>query len=585
MPDYRNRPIKGTRAGEGVDPLSLRRDIRPGWEKIKDILADRNWAMILIILGPALMFYDPGFWLGGFLFSAIIYICHRLLIRHHTLPMRLPQTAKCPDLNSPAPGGRKLNQAGGIFYLGNEKGTNEELWLELKDILTHTLLLGTTGSGKSETLLSLSFNALATGAGLLYVDPKGTPKLAHQIYNMARALGRDDDFLLLNFGVTGKGENHKLSNSCNPFSFGSGEVLTELLSALMPSGDDKNAVFQSKGQAVIAALMYALVDLRDKKHLIITPRLIRDYLDAVKFLELSEDERLSEFTRDSLKAALATCNYDFHLPLAKQKSFFEQFGYGKAYFGHALSNLADTYGHIFDIEAGEIDFRDVVMNRRILVVLLPAMEKSPVGLGNLGKIILCCLKAAAATGLGMRVEGTPEEVLGSLPIHFQGTGPFLSIIDEYAAIVTPGFEILLTQGRGLGMATIVASQDYAGIFEADKKGAQQIVANTNTKIFMKLQDSEKTFELLRGQAGTELVVTTDGWLNQPEEGYQDNFKASIERKSRVDLQDLMEQTEGEIHIVWNGRLIRANTFFVDPELVTPLHVSRKLQMPSIERKE
>ncbi|MCL2029657.1 MAG: hypothetical protein FWG97_04500 [Deltaproteobacteria bacterium] len=42
-------------------------------------------------------------------------------------------------------------------------------------------------------------------------------------------------------------------------------------------------------------------------------------------------------------------------------------------------------------------------------------------------------------------EGTPEEVLGSLPIHFQGTGPFLSIINEYAAIVTPGFEILLTQ--------------------------------------------------------------------------------------------------------------------------------------------
>ena len=39
----------------------------------------------------------------------------------------------------------------------------------------------------------------------------------------------------------------------------------------------------------------------------------------------------------------------------------------------------------------------------------------------------------------------------------------------------PGFELVLTQGRGLGIAAIVASQDYAGIMEADKKGAQQLM--------------------------------------------------------------------------------------------------------------
>jgi len=58
-------------------------------------------------------------------------------------------------------------------------------------------------------------------------------------------------------------------------------------------------------------------------------------------------------------------------------------------------------------------------------------------------------------------------------------------VDEYAAIVTPGFEVVLTQGRGLGIAAIVASQDYAGILEADQKGAQQMVANTSIKAFMR----------------------------------------------------------------------------------------------------
>ena len=61
------------------------------------------------------------------------------------------------------------------------------------------------------------------------------------------------------------------------------------------------------------------------------------------------------------------------------------------------------------------------------------------------------------------------DVLEALPTDTVGIGPYLCIVDEYAAIVTPGFEVVLTQGRGLGIAAIVASQDYAGILEADKK--------------------------------------------------------------------------------------------------------------------
>jgi len=66
--------------------------------------------------------------------------------------------------------------------------------------------------------------------------------------------------------------------------------------------------------------------------------------------------------------------------------------------------------------------------------------------------------------------------------------------------VTPGFEVVLTQGRGLGIAAIVASQDYAGILEADKKGAQQMVANTSIKVFMKNHDS-----VFNGQNGQKFL--------------------------------------------------------------------------------
>lgn len=108
-------------------------------------------------------------------------------------------------------------------------------------------------------------------------------------------------------------------------------------------------------------------------------------------------------------------------------------------------------------------------------------------------------------------------------------------MDEYAAIVTPGFEVVLTQGRGLGIAAVAASQNYAGIFEADRKGGQQMVANTSIKVFMKMQDAEKTWELILGQAGQSTVLRTTGYtINEKfSSEYRDTMSTTVEKEDSV----------------------------------------------------
>lgn len=69
-------------------------------------------------------------------------------------------------------------------------------------------------------------------------------------------------------------------------------------------------------------------------------------------------------------------------------SFAEQFGYAQSYFGKALSSLTDTYSHIYGAKDGEVDFADAIMQRRILVVLLPSLEKAPAELASLGPIYI-----------------------------------------------------------------------------------------------------------------------------------------------------------------------------------------------------
>lgn len=97
-----------------------------------------------------------------------------------------------------------------------------------------------TSTSAAGAFLSLFYNVLATTSGLFYIDPKASPKLAVQIWQMARFLDRDDGFRVLNYGTSGKVKGkspRRLSKTDNPFTFGSAEALTQLLVSLMPVSD------------------------------------------------------------------------------------------------------------------------------------------------------------------------------------------------------------------------------------------------------------------------------------------------------------------------------------------------------------
>ena len=581
------RKVRGIEDVEAYDRKRLLRDVRTPLEKVLDVLKGQNAQLIGMGGAGVCLFAFPALALPLFLLGVLFFLptAYRLKSGHNRLPFRMPIGESGKDAGDPLPGRSGYARPEGIFFLGNRLQDRKELWLKAKDVLTHTLLFGTTGAGKTETLVSLSYNSLATGSGLFYIDPKASPKLDFQIWQMARFLGRDDDFRTLNYGTSGKAQGkspRRLSNTNNPFTTGSAEALTQLLVSLMPASEGANSIFADNAQTLISGLMYALVDLRDKGEIKLPTSTIREHLALEACVKLARDERLGEAARASIGAALSTCGWlsskgDDEQP----QSFAEQFGYAKSYFGKPLSSLTDTYSHIYGAEDGEVDFADAIMQRRILVVLLPSLEKSPAELASLGKISLSAIRNACSVGLGANIEGGAADVLESLPTDAIGIGPYLCIVDEYAAIVTPGFEVVLTQGRGLGIAAIVASQDYAGILEADQKGAQQMVANTSIKIFMKMQDAEKTWDLIRGQAGQTTVIRSTGYRVREDRGsdYLDTQDTTVDKEDRVELRDLQEQIEGEAHFVFSGQIVRGDMFYAGPSLKNAqLRVPQFLQL-------
>lgn len=153
------------------------------------------------------------------------------------------------------------------------------------------------------------------------------------------------------------------------------------------------------------------------------------------------------------------------------------------------------------------------------------------------------------------------EVLDNRPTN--APSPFVTILDEYGAYAVPGVAVMPAQARSLGFSMVFASQDMPGFEKASKEDAASIAANCNIKIFMKLEDAERTYEIFEKSVGMADVMVMGGMqasTNGMSTNYMDNMNATMEQRSRGSLQDLKEQKPGEAHILFKSRIIRARMF-------------------------
>ena len=588
---------RGVEARHEMDPTQLLRDTRTLTQRISDFFADSTNVTVLI-LGIAIVSYAvPEIALVGLILGGLA--CWYAITRKQVLPFRLPMVAQVKDYNDLIPGIKKPYMSRGIAFLGNDAKTNDELWFANDDMRTHALIFGSTGSGKTEALVSIAYNALVQGSGFIYVDGKGDNSLYAKIFSMVRSMGREDDLLLINF-MTGARDiigpqERRLSNTLNPFCQGSSSMLTQLVVNLMGGGSGGGDGDMWKGRAIafVEALMRLLVYMRDEGAILLDANSIRNYFDLQRLESMVVDKMFPRDDQESVNIesvpTLVTDplrNYLKTLPgynpekKGKQVSqVLEQHGFITMQLVRSFSSLADTYGHIIRVNLAEVDFKDVILNRRILVVLLPALEKSPDELANLGKVIVASLKAMMAAGLGEDVEGEYRDVIERKPTN--APTPYMCILDEYGYYAVEGFAVVPAQARSLGFSAIFAGQDLPAFQKSSKEEAASIGANTNIKICMKLEDPGETFDFFTKTAGEAYVTKVDSF--QTQEGgisntYQDTKTSSFERRARIDLLDLKEQSEGEAHIFFKSTIVRARMFYANPKPVSRLKVNQFLKI-------
>lgn len=577
--------VHGVTKNQDLDPLLLARDARPLGYRMRDV-ATENGGIIMVIMGififllPLIPLFQafsvPLLVETIFIFGCFFNLYARKKTKQYEFKARMERNKN----------GKIEND--GLIYLGNTNDENTEIWFSNDDVRSHMLVLGTTGSGKTRFLLGLLYQAMLIGAGAMYVDGKGDNTVWWLVYSLCRRLGREDDLLLINYlvgsGVADFDSSRnltRLSNTTNPLAQGTGEQLRSMIVGLMRDSGGDGDMWKGRASAMLGGLLKTLTYLRDRGEIKLDVELIRDYLPLDKIIELSRRTDIKPSKIAPIKKYLLELpgyTEDDAITGDINPKAYEQHTYLTMQLTEVMADLSETYGHIFGVPLGEVDFKDVVFNRRILFVMLPALEKDPDALSGLGKLIVAGVRSALGPALGNSTEGTKRDVVDKKPTNSKV--PFLLILDEYGYYSVKGFAVVAAQARSLGVGVVFAGQDYPSFKKGGEEEAASTVANTNITVIMKLQDSKETFELVESRGGEADITVTSGHENKGSmfSTYTDQNQTRIERRKRINLRDLMSQRPGAAHIMFSDKVVRGQLFYADPELVSKAYLNKFLMI-------
>ena len=608
------RQFKGVRRGQDVSRAARREDTRTFSQKLTAWTSSETGTIKvfgLLAFAAILTCWAP------FLPEAIFVIALTVLFKKYnfktkrwSLPMRVPAylsrwmpQRKVIDATTKKPGEANL-------YLGMDLESGEEVWVNTNDVNKHALMIGTTGSGKTEAIMGQLAGFQALGSGALIVDGKASANTFDSTYKICRSLGRDADLFVMDYLTGGKDiigpQRHRRSHSYNPLGFGGSAQKSEVMVSLLEGEED-----MWKGRAIqfLEGVIPPLAFLSEQGFMLLNPTLLAQFLNLnvienfmlfglvqdlngktvwlqgdhpavwnalqarMKGLKLYLDGLPSfNITRNNEPNYIAGMNIDEFEALkpriiaARDKSLDtpgdkqqrgeteKQHGFITMQLTRSIGSLSESYGFIYNVEIGEISFFDVVLNRRSLVVLLPSLERSTSNLSMLGKMTVLSLKSVLGSLLNTAPEGARRQIIEGNPSNSKI--PYLAVLDEIGYYIVEGISVIPAQARSLGVAVYFGTQDIPSLSKGSEAEGKAILENTALKMIGRLasdneSETARTARELAGKVSTQVASGME--FKRDAFGLHNKLKlsedSSLDEEYRINYSDLTRQENGEFHAI------------------------------------
>lgn len=460
----------------------------------------------------------------------------------------------------------------------------------------------------TELLLGLVSQTFMWSSGFMFIDGKGSSAFYTRIWSLAKRFGREDDLRVINFTDIGAdpeapaGGPGMMSNTANPFTKGDSDQLMNILVSIMGGAGSGNDMWKDRATSLVGCLMKALVEMRNKGDIIMNVQVMREYLalgrgvdkSTIMGKKIDKVEDLPQVAWDEMRTRAGMIElyllalkggYFSQGTLDAIKGFFESlpgFSIDKALKGDLqdgkcneqynflnmqltkpLGTFADSFRHIFMTPFGEVDLEDVMLNRRILIVLLPALQKAESEMQNCGKVVVSLVKIMMGNADPGKLEGSRQKVRESSPT--ESSTPFIVVLDEVGYYMVAGIDVMMAQARSLGFMVILAGQDMAAMQKVNKELAEITSANASIFAAGKTVDAARTLEVIQKLFGKAKVSVNTGY--EREQGVIGikmipRKDVSYDDVERVALKELQGLQPGEFYYLFDGELVRANSFYV-----------------------
>jgi len=340
----------------------------------------------------------------------------------------------------------------------------QPVFLPFSDLEGHMLVSGATRTGKTYYLQLDIVQAIERGnEAVIFIDPKGDLTVLHRAYDAAVRCGRKDDFQFFSLAFP------HISCTYNPLhNFVLGMEIPDRLAGLMPGGGQSEP-FKAFAWEVINVIAQAML-LAGERPLL--SRIAR-YAKVTSTLEellprVPEQTPEFEFLRALIKHP--PDHYDKMVSSLKP----------------LLSKL-DTpdFRALMSVRTPQLDWDRAIHNKRIVYMFMGSM-----------------IVKETAYAIGMLALQDLLNFIGRAYAYRQTKTPVRLIVDEVGRLVFPGFVDLLSQAGGQGLMAVLAFQSVADLVSVlGMPGAQQILDNTNTKLWFRATDyaTAKVFSDIAGQ--------------------------------------------------------------------------------------
>lgn len=415
----------------------------------------------------------------------------------------------------------------GATWIHGLETREQSLYQPLQHTAGHTLIVGTTGAGKSRSFDLMITQAVLRGEAVIIIDPKGDKDLKHAAQRACGMAGHPERFVFFHPGFP------EQSARLNPLKhFSQPSELASRIAQIIPSVNGTDP-FKSFGQKSLDNIIQGLVFLNGSPTLVELRRYLEGgpgqlVLDALKkhIVTIYGETGLHQVLNgkqvgiDAIATRLIR-HYREYLqkehPNQNLEGLISMFEHDRTHFGKMVASLLPVMNMLTTGELGQMlspnmrDAKDtrpvvhsagIINNAQVAYIGLDSLSDGMVG-SALGSLLLADLASVAGKRYNYGVNNRPVNVF----------------VDEAAEVINDPCIQLLNKGRGALIRMVIATQtfaDFSARTGSDAK-ARQILANVNNLIALRVLDSETQKYITDNLPLTRLryIMRTQGVATQP----------------------------------------------------------------------